>query len=188
MNICVFCSSSDAIAPEYFRSAARLGKEMAINGFNLVYGGANRGLMNAIAESIRAGKGKITGVIPRSLKKYGIAKQGLDKLIVTEDLRSRKSVMESKSDAFIFLPGGIGTLEESMEILTLKQLNFHDKPLVFLNTRGFYNILLKFFDKMEKEKFIKPGMRRLYYVANDEKSAIKYIKNYKPTEAEDKWF
>jgi uncharacterized protein (TIGR00730 family) len=161
---------------------------MVKNGFNLVYGGANRGIMNAIADSIQKRDGKVTGVIPKALKEYGIAKIGLDELIIPEDLRAGTGVMESKSEGFIFLPGGIGTLEEAMEILTLKQLNYHAKPLVFLNTGGFYDGLMKFFCKMKKEHFIKKDLHRLYYVAKDERSAVRYIKNYKPSKAKSKWF
>jgi uncharacterized protein (TIGR00730 family) len=188
MNICVFCSSSDAVPKKYFTAARNLGMEMAKNGYSLVYGGANRGLMSAIADSVKCGGGKVTGVIPRALKEYGIAKQGLDELIITEDIRQRKRLMELKSEAFIFLPGGVGTLEEAMEILTLKQLHYHKKPLVFLNVNGFYNKLITFFKLMEKENFIKKDLYKMFYVAKDEKEAVKYIKNYKPLKTKDKWF
>jgi hypothetical protein len=189
MNICVFCSSSDAASLKYFNSAKKLGEEMVKSGFNLVYGGANRGLMGAVADSVKSKGGKVTGVIPRALKDYGIAKEGLDELIVTDDLRQRKSVMEFKSDGFIFLPGGVGTLEEAMEILTLKQLQYHNKPLVFLNTDNFYSLLLKFFKRMEKEKFIKNELYSMFYVAKNEKEAVRYIKKYKPSETNgSKWF
>jgi uncharacterized protein (TIGR00730 family) len=188
MNICVFCSSSDAVNKKYFLAAKKLGKEMVKNGYNLVYGGANRGLMLAIADSVLNEGGKVTGVIPKALHDYGISKQDLNELIITGDLRSRKSVMEKKSGAFIFLPGGIGTLEEAMEILTLKQLRYHTKPLVFLNTKGFYNKLMSFLEYMKKEKFIKKDLCRMFYMAKNEKAAIKYIKNYKPGKAVGKWF
>ena len=188
MNICVFCSSSDAVDKKYFLSAGRLGKEMVKEGYSLVYGGANRGLMQAIADSVIEAGGKVTGVIPQALHDYGISKQGLDELIITEDMRKRKSVMEEKSAAFIFLPGGIGTLEEAMEILTLKQLHYHEKALVFLNTGGFYKKLMDVFKLMEKEKFIKKDLYKMFYFAKDEKAAVKYIKNYKPKKTGGKWF
>ena len=188
MNICVFCSSSDAVAKKYFLAACRLGKEMVKNGYSLVYGGANRGLMSEIADSVLEGGGKVIGVIPKALHEYGISKEGLDELIITDDLRNRKNVMEKRSGAFIFLPGGIGTLEEAMEILTLRQLHYHEKPLVFLNTGGFYNKLIGFFRLMEREKFIKKDLYKMFFIAKDERSAIKYIKNYKPKKTGGKWF
>ncbi len=188
MNICVFCSSSDAAARKYFTAAEKLGLEMVKNGYGLVYGGGNIGLMGHIASAVKMGGGKVTGVIPKALQEYGLAKEGLDELIVTDNLRNRKGVMELKSDAFIFLPGGVGTLEEAMEILTLKQLHYHNKPLVFLNTGGFYKKLMGFFKLMEKEKFIKKELYGMFYLAKDEKAAVKYIKNYKPKISKGKWF
>ena len=188
MNICVFCSSSDAVSKKYFDSAKKLGVEMVKAGFNLVYGGAKRGLMGAVADSVKSAGGGVIGVIPKALKKYGIAMEGLDKLIVTDNMRERKSVMERKSDAFIFLPGGVGTLEEAMEILTLKQLHYHNKPLVFVNTANYYSTLFKFFEKMEKEKFIKKELSNMFHVAKNGRAAVRYIKRYKPSKFKDKWF
>jgi|ERR1035437_1203423 uncharacterized protein (TIGR00730 family) len=188
MNICVFCSSSDAVDKKYFVAARRLGKEMVKNSYSLVYGGANRGLMREIADSVLEGSGSVIGVIPKALHDYGISKNGLNELIITDNMRNRKSVMEKRSDAFIFMPGGIGTLEEAMEILTLRQLHYHEKPLVFLNTGGFYNKLMSVFRLMVKEKFMKKEFYKMFYIARDEKSAIRYIKNYKPVKTGGKWF
>jgi uncharacterized protein (TIGR00730 family) len=145
---------------------------MANSGYSLVYGGGNRGLMGAIAREVKDRGGTVTGVIAKMLKEYGLAKDGLDELIVTDDMRQRKSVMESRSEAFIFLPGGTGTLEEAMEILTLKQLHCHNKPLIFLNTAGFYNRLISFFKFMEK-KFIKKDLYKMFHIAKDKKEALK---------------
>jgi uncharacterized protein (TIGR00730 family) len=144
--------------------------------------------MREIADSVLAGGGKVIGVIPKALHDYGISKKGLDELIITDDLRNRKSVMEKLSEAFIFLPGGIGTLEEAMEILTLKQLHYHEKPLVFLNTGGFYGKLMSVFKMMIKEKFIKKDLCKMFYIARDEKDAVRYIKRYKPVKTGGKWF
>lgn len=188
MNICVFCSSSDAVDKKYFTAANKLGAEMVKHGYSLVYGGANRGLMQAIADAVIKAGGRVTGVIPKALHDYGISKTGLDELIITEDMRKRKSVMEEKSGAFIFLPGGIGTLEEAMEIMTLKQLHYHEKPLVFLNTGGFYKKLLALFKLMEKENFIKKDLYKMFYMAKDEKAAVRYIKKYRPRKTGGKWF
>jgi uncharacterized protein (TIGR00730 family) len=176
------------VSEKYFDSAKNLGIEMVKAGFNLVYGGANRGLMGAVADSVKKEGGGVTGVIPKALKKYGIAREGLDELIVTDDMRERKSVMERKSDGFIFMPAGVGTIEEAMEILTLKQLHYHNKPLVFLNTLNYYSLLFRFFEKMEKEKFIKKELCTLFHVAKNGRAAVGYIKRYKPSKLKDKWF
>lgn len=188
MKICVFCSSSDEVAKKYFSAANNLGKEMVKNGYDLVYGGANRGLMREIAVAVIKAGGSVIGVMPKALHDYGVSKKDLNELIITKDLRSRKTIMEKKSGAFIFLPGGIGTLEEVMEILTLKQLHYHNKPLVFLNTGGFYDKLMLLFKMFEKEKFINRDLYKMFYVAKDEKEAIKYIRNYKAHKSGSKWF
>ncbi|HDY87678.1 MAG TPA: TIGR00730 family Rossman fold protein, partial [bacterium] len=109
-------------------------------------------------------------------------------IIITKDLRDRKTIMEERSDAFISLPGGFGTFEEFFEILTMKQLNFHNKPIVLLNTNGFYDKLFELIEYMYREEFAKEIYRKLYFIAPDVKSAISYIKDYKFSEPVMKWF
>ena len=187
-SICVYCSSSDAVAPQYFTAAAELGELMAQHHFTLVYGGASVGLMGALARAVHAHHGRVIGVIPQSILARGIAYDLADELLVTAGLRDRKAQMEARADAFIALPGGFGTLEEVLEMLTLKQLQLHDKPVIFINTAGFYDKLLDLFEHFFSEHFAKSQFRQLYYIAPDAASAIAYIESYQPAPMESKWF
>lgn len=179
-KICIYCSSSDAVDPIYFQAAKELAGLIATGGHTLVYGGASIGLMGEIARTSHQFGGKVVGVIPEGIKNMGIAYEAADEFIITKDLRERKSVMENFSDAFIALPGGFGTLEEILEMITLKQLNFHNRPLVFLNIDNFYSPFFEFFDHIYKSRFAKAECESLYFVANDPKSAVKYIEEYIP--------
>jgi uncharacterized protein (TIGR00730 family) len=186
--ICVFSSSSDAVAPAYFKAACDLGQLIALHGHTLVYGGSNVGLMGELARAAHTQQGKVIGVIPESIRARGVAYDLADELLVTTDLRERKAVMEARSDAFIALPGGFGTLEEVSEILTLKQLQMHTKPMVLVNTLGFYDKLLALYEHFYAEHFAKEQYRKLYYVAPDVTSALVYIETYQPPHLESKWF
>jgi cytokinin riboside 5'-monophosphate phosphoribohydrolase len=186
--ICVFSSSSDAVAPAYFKAACDLGQLIALHGHTLVYGGSNVGLMGELARAVHTQQGKVIGVIPESIQARGVAYDLADELLVTADLRERKAVMEARSDAFIALPGGFGTLEEVSEILTLKQLQMHTKPMVLVNTLGFYDKLLALYEHFYAEHFAKEQYRKLYYVAPNVTSALVYIETYQPPHLESKWF
>lgn len=187
-NICVYCSSSSAVSRDYFQEAFNLGKCFGENKFTLVFGGVSVGLMGELAHSVYINGGKIISVIPESIKNLGITYDKADYIIYTKNLRERKAIMEYQSEAFIALPGGFGTLEEVMEILTLKQLQLHNKAVVFINTNGFYDNLLRFFDTIYAESFAKRVFRNLYSVVPDADSAIKALQNYEPVEMESKWF
>jgi hypothetical protein len=156
-NFCVFAASSADIAPLFYQAAVRLGTLLGQNGHTLVYGGGNCGLMGALARAVRAAGGKVTGVIPDSLRARELAYLEADHLHVTQDLRERKSLMEELADAFLVLPGGIGTLEEALEIMTLRQLGLLAKPLVFINTTGFYDPLFAFLDGLQGQGFLPAG-------------------------------
>jgi uncharacterized protein (TIGR00730 family) len=130
----------------------------------------------------------VIGVIPEKLRDLSLAYEEADELIVTTDLRQRKAIMESRADAFVALPGGFGTLEEVMEVLTLKQLDYHGKPLVFLNTNGIYNGLLAFFDSLFAQRFVKDSLRELYFVAEQPEEVFAYLDAYEPPVPEAKWF
>ncbi len=184
--ICVYCSSSDALTPAFFEVAAELGAQIGRRGYTLIYGGGRWGLMGAVARAVHAHGGAVIGVIPERLlaQSYDIA----DELIVTGDLRERKALMEARTDAFIGLPGGFGTLEEVLEVLTLKQLGLHRKPIVLINTGGFYDPLLELFERMYRERFVKSAFRRLYHVAPDAESAFAYLDAYRPRDIPPKWF
>ncbi len=187
-NICVFCSSSDVVDESYSFIAKNLAEKIAEQNFNLVYGGANVGLMKAVAATAQSNGAKVTGVIPERIKEKGLADNSIDELIVTPDMHSRKAKLEEISDAFIALPGGFGTLEELAEIITLRQLEYHYKPIVILNHNNFYDNLIHFFETLYKEKFAKEEYREVYFVANSADEALKYIKEYKPKKNITKWF
>jgi cytokinin riboside 5'-monophosphate phosphoribohydrolase len=186
--ICVYSSSSDAIAPAYFEAATELGRHLAIDDYTLVYGGGCLGLMGAVARAVHAHGGRVIGIIPGYLQAKGIAYASCDELLITADLRERKAMMDARSDAFIALPGGFGTLEETLEVLTLKQLQVHSKPIVLMNTCGFYDPLINLFEHIFDQQFAKPQCRELYYLALGAASAVDYIRNYQPPVLESKWF
>ncbi|HZP84799.1 MAG TPA: TIGR00730 family Rossman fold protein [Chthonomonadaceae bacterium] len=185
--ICVYSSSSDAIAPAFFEAATELGAEMARRGHALVFGGTSVGLMGAVARAVHASGGTVIGVIPQSIHERGIAYEIADELIVTRDLRERKAYMEARAEAFVTLPGGFGTLEELLEILTLKQLQAHDKPIALINAQGFYDPLAHLFEHIYRERFARPEYRNLYHFAPDAVGALDYIANYTPVRLESKW-
>lgn len=187
-SICVYCSSSDTAAAHYFAAAEQLGEEIVRHNCTLIYGGAAIGLMGAVARSVHKQGGHVTGVIPQSLKGYDIAYEKADQLIVTSTMRERKALMEEKADAFVCLPGGFGTLEELLEILSLKQLQLHQKPLVLLNIGAFYDGLITIFERIFAENFAKEMHRQLYYLAADARDAMDYIADYQPPQLTRKWF
>jgi uncharacterized protein (TIGR00730 family) len=187
-SICVFCSSSDGIEPAYFAVAEELGARLAKDGLELVYGGASVGLMGALARSVHRHGGRVVGVLPEALQTKEIAYPDADEFIVTRDLRERKAIMETRAGAFIALPGGFGTLEETVEMLTLKQLGLHNKAIVFLNALGFWDPLLELFEHMYRTRFAKPEYRGLYSVANSVDEALNAIGNYVPPALGTKWY
>lgn len=185
--ICVYCSSSCAIDEKYFSVARELGTEMARRNIGLIFGGGMVGLMGETARAIHEHRGEVIGVIPEALNLKGIAYEKCDQLIVTKDLRERKATMEEKAAGFIALPGGFGTLEELLEIITLKQLRYHNKPIVIFNVDGFYNGLIEIFENIIKLNFAKKESRDLYFVADNVTEALDYIENYQPKEIASKW-
>jgi len=187
-SICVYCSSSDVVAPEYFAVAQELGAAIGRRGHRLVYGGTNVGLMGTCAKAAQEGGAKVTGIIPAFIAERGLAYDKADELIVTEDMRQRKGLMEQRSDAFVALPGGFGTLEEMFEIITLKQLQRHNKAIVFLNALGYYEPLATALEHMYEERFAKEAYRGMYSFAPDVASAIEQVEKYEPAEIPSKWF
>ena len=187
-TICVFSSSSSAVNSVYSDTAIDLGKRLGQEGFDLIFGGADVGLMGVIARTAQNHGARVTGVIPEPLAGKGIAYQEADELIVSNNLRDRKEIIESKSDAFIALPGGFGTMEEIMEILTLKQLQFHNKPIVFINTNSYYDNLIAQFETGYQENFAKNEYKELYYFSESAEAAMDYIKLYTPKQLPSKWF
>ncbi|MEM7032789.1 MAG: TIGR00730 family Rossman fold protein [Chloroflexota bacterium] len=186
-HICVYCSSSNSVAPVYFEVARQLGVLLAQQGWRLVYGGGDVGLMGALARTLHDNGGYVIGVIPQSLREKEVGYDACDELIVTTTMRERKAIMEDKADAFIVLPGGFGTLEELLEMLTAKQLKFHQKPIVIVNIAQFYDALLAMFEQMFAAKFARLEDQHLYTVTQNASDAITYIENYTPPDIPDKW-
>lgn len=186
-SICVFCGSSDAVHETYFRAAREMGEAIGARAWNLVYGGGANGLMGALARSVHQHGGKVTAIIPKNLDRPGITYESADELIVTESLYDRKSEMDRRSNSFAALPGGFGTVDEIMEFITLKQLQFHARPIVLVNISGFYDSLLTFIDHQIHEKFIKPEHRRLHYISSSVSETIRYIEDYKVERLPDKF-
>jgi uncharacterized protein (TIGR00730 family) len=185
MNICVFCSSSSAVDVRYVEAAGEMGALIARGGHRLIYGGGGFGLMGALAEAARENGGAVTGVIPKFMAQR--MKSDVNELIVTEDMRERKARMDSLSEAFVALPGGFGTLEEILEIITLCQLNVISKPVALVNTSGFYDSLQAVFEQLYREKFAKPVYRDRYLFAADPRSALAYVEGWTPGEKVQKW-
>jgi len=187
-SVCVFSSSSDAVARHYMDAASALGTLLAERKLTLIYGGGKVGLMGAVARAVHARGGRVIGVIPHYLRKKEVAYEEADELIITRDLRERKAVMEERADAFVALPGGFGTLEEILEILTLKQLETHAKPVVFLNTRRFFDPLMVVFEQLFREQFTKPDYRAHYHIAAEPDGVLAHFDGYQPPPRVKKWF
>ena len=156
-SVCVYCGSSNGSNGNYAAAARRFGNQLARAGLGLVYGGGTWGVMGAVAAGCLEGGGRVTGIIPRFIMKREAAEGALDnisELIVTEDMHQRKHLMFGHSDAFVALPGGIGTLEEIVEIMTWAQLGQHEKPIVFANIDGFWNPLLALIEHMKAQGFV----------------------------------
>lgn len=177
-GICVYCASSGRVDRVYFDIAAALGAVLARRGLPLVYGGGNVGLMGALAVAVHSHGGKVVGVIPEALRDREVAYLEADELIITRDLRERKAIMESRAIGFIALPGGFGTLEEILEVITLKQLRYHEKPVVFLNADGYFAPLLDFFDRIRAQGFATEESAQLYRVADDAEEAVAHIEQH----------
>lgn len=157
-GVCVYCGSGKGLDPAYAIAARKLGKALADNGVRLVYGGGSLGLMGEVARATLGGGGKVTGIIPDFLGAREMMLKDVDELIVVESMHVRKQLMFDRADAFVALPGGIGTLEELVEQLTWSQLGRHSKPIVVANIKGFWDPFLKLLEHMKRETFIRAGL------------------------------
>ena len=164
-SICVYCGSGFGDEPVFAENAAALGRAMAEQGINLVYGGGNVGLMGTVAQSVLDHGGYVTGIIPDFLKSREKLLDAVQETIVVPDMHTRKRLMFEKADAFVALPGGIGTLEELVEQMTWAQLGRHTKPILMLSTNAFWKPLLSLFAHMREQGFIRPGLELSYLVA-----------------------
>jgi uncharacterized protein (TIGR00730 family) len=164
-TICVYCGSGFGSDPVFVQTAAELGRLMGEQGINLVYGGGNVGLMGTVARSVLDHGGYVTGIIPDFLKSREKMLDDVQETIVVPDMHTRKRLMFEKADAFVALPGGIGTLEELVEQMTWAQLGQHTKPILLLSIKGFWRPLLTLFAHMREQGFIRPGLELNYLVA-----------------------
>ena len=174
-NIGVFCASSSKICEKYFNAAEKFGKILAENNFVCYTGAGNSGLMNAVQESVLQNGGQCFGVIPQFMIDMNWCHQGLSGTIVVETMAERKAVLREKIDAAVFLPGGIGTLDEFFEILTLKQLGVFCKPIIILNTNSYYDELLKVLDKTIEENFMLKEHKKMWQVVNSAEEILPAI-------------
>ncbi|WP_316637575.1 TIGR00730 family Rossman fold protein [uncultured Ruminococcus sp.] len=178
MNICVYGASSKSIDAQFTDAGHALGYLLAQHGYGLVFGGGDNGMMGAVARGAHDGGGRIIGIAPRFFNVDGVLYPHCDELIYTETMRERKQKMEDLSGAFIVSPGGIGTFEEFFEILTLKQLGRTKKPLVILNTAGYYDDMLNMMRRTVESNFISAQTFDLIAVVNTPEQAIDYIEHY----------
>lgn len=177
-RVCVFCASSEAVPADLRRVAAELGTALAQRGWGLVYGGGNVGLMGEVGRSALAAGGEVIGVIPHRLVERELALDGLTQLVRTDTMRERKNLMDAHSDAFVVLPGGIGTLEELLEIITLKQLGYHTRAIVLLDPQRFWDPLLAQLARIVEERFARPDLAQLWRVTRDVAEALGYLERY----------
>lgn len=175
MNICVYGASSDEIAPEYIRKTENLGREMGRRGHALIFGGGNAGLMGAAARGMNEAGGEIIGVAPSFFNVDGVLYPHCTQFIYTDTMRERKAEMEARADAFIIAPGGIGTFEEFFEVLTLKQLGRHNKPIALFNLGGYYDDMIALIEKAIRENFMKDVCRELLHAFDDTAAMLGYI-------------
>lgn len=182
MKICVFGAASNEIDHMYIQRVEELCKELGERGHELVFGAGANGLMGAAARGMKAGGGKITGVIPNFFREETIEEiySECDEIIFTDTMQERKKTMEDRADAFIVVPGGIGTFEEMFEVLTLKQLGRHQKPIVFYNLAGYFDNLMAFMKHCSDEGFIRRNCHKLYNVTDNNEELYGFIEHSKP--------
>jgi uncharacterized protein (TIGR00730 family) len=177
-RVTVFCGSSFGTEEVYKQQATLLGQTLAKQNIELVYGGANVGLMGAVADGVLAAGGKVIGVLPHFLKSKEISHEGLTELILVDTMHERKTKMNDLSDGVIALPGGFGTLEEFFEMLTWGQLGLHKKPIAILNIDGFYDPLIILVQTMVDKGFLKQVNQQMLLVSNDIDELLEKMKNY----------
>lgn len=185
-SLCVYCGSSVGRSPVYAEAARALARAMVGRGVRLVYGGASVGIMGAVADEVLRLGGEAVGVIPQALMRKELAHAGLTEMHVTPSMHARKMLMAGLSDAFVALPGGIGTFEELFEVWTWAQLGFHDKPCALLNVGGYYDRLADFLDHASAEDFVRPVHRDMLIVESDPEILLARFAAYQPP-AVPKW-
>lgn len=174
-NVTVYCASSRELAAVYRDAARDFGTAIARLGWGLNYGGDKIGLMGILADAVKAGGGRVVGIIPQKFVDWGVANPNCDEMIVTETMRQRKQILEHRGDALVALPGGLGTLEEIFEVIVGKQLGFHNKPLAILNVAGYYDPLLAMIEHGIEHRFIKQESKEIFFVARSVNELVDYL-------------
>lgn len=188
MKVCFFCASSEALDADYYKLAINFAYKIAQKNWTLVTGGSNVGLMKTLTLAAIEKKGETIGVIPTDFANKGLACYENTELMFTEDMHERKKKLFEISDAFVILPGGFGTLDEMLEIITLKQVGVYNKPIVIFNKDGFFDNILKQFEQFFEQKFAKQHSRNVYFISQNIDETIDYIENYKIQEIDSYWF
>ncbi len=183
-KICVFCGSHTGVRHEYMTASINLGRLLAQNNIELVYGGSSVGLMHQLAKSTKKYGGKVTGVIPRFLHEKGLTESIADEIIVVETMPERKEKMMQLADAFIALPGGFGTLDEVFEVITASQLSLHEKPIGLANINGFFGLLVKHMERMIDEGFLNQAHKNTFIISEKIEVLFKNLFTYKAPEVQ----
>lgn len=183
-SVCVFCGSNAGNDPRFAEAAREFGALLAKEGIALVYGGGHVGLMGVVADAVLANGGKAIGVIPRALWDREVGHRNLTEIHIVETMHERKAKMSSLADAFVALPGGLGTLEEIFEVWTWAQLGIHRKPVGFLDVEGFYSLLLEFLDRAVDAGFVRPQFRAIAIVDTDPAALLRSLGSYEPPRVE----
>jgi uncharacterized protein (TIGR00730 family) len=186
--IVVYCGSSDRILPVYLEAARATGRAIADRGLTLVYGGGGTGMMGAVADAALGAGGRVVGIIPEQFNTPTMAHAGLSELRVVDSMHTRKAQMAAEADAFIALPGGFGTLEELLEILTWAQIGLHHRPVGLLNTQGYFDLLLAFFAKAQAEGFIYSEHRDLMVSEAEPELLLDWLAAYTPPSGLERWW
>jgi uncharacterized protein (TIGR00730 family) len=186
-RICVFCGSSAGSNPAYHQAARQIGAALVRRGLGLVYGGGGIGLMGMLAEAVLSAGGEVIGVIPGMLDRKEVAHTGLSRRYVVASMHERKAKMAELADAFVALPGGMGTLEELTEVLTWGQLGLHRKPCGLLDVGGYYRPLISFFDHAVAEGFLQPRHRAMIQIAEEPEALLDRLASYRPPPHVQKW-
>jgi hypothetical protein len=186
-RVCVFCGSSPGARPAYAEATAELARLLVADGLGLVYGGANVGLMAVLADTVLAEGGDAIGVIPQPLVDREIAHPGLSDLRVVGSMHERKALMAELADAFVALPGGLGTLEELFEVYTWSQLGLHSKPCALLDVEGYYSGIADFLDHAVRERFVRDDHRAMLVVESDPRTLLDRLYEFEPAAARPKW-
>jgi uncharacterized protein (TIGR00730 family) len=181
LTICVFCASASGLPEPYHAAARRLGELIAGRGHGLIYGGTSSGLMGEVARAVSGGGGRVTGVVPEALAARELAYDRADELVVTETVRQRKAEMDARADAFLALPGGFGTLEELTEVIALRQLRYHTRPIVVVEVEGYWRPFAEMAAGMVEQGFAPGGAGDLFELADGPEEALAIAEAHQPS-------